>query len=179
MTKPRRSRDRAGFLVSRFRCPTASELFDRTMNQERAENFRSELVGASRASGQHELFYDDFRGALAYAVKWMGGCAAVGKSLWPALSAKQAESKLSDCLSVGRSKLDLEEVTKLLSLARERGISCAIDKLCEEAGYKRPEIAPIKTREQELADELQATAERARQIAEEIGALRARVVASK
>jgi len=121
---------------------------------------------------QHELFYDNFRGALSYAVKWLGGCAAVGKALWPGLSAKQAESKLADCLAFERStKLDLEEIAQILTMARERGLHCAINQLCRESGYADAVIAPTRTPEQELAERLVRQAADFKQTADELAAI--------
>jgi hypothetical protein len=121
--------------------------------------------------GQHELFYENFRGALAYAVKWLGGCAAVGKALWPGLSAKQAESKLSDCLSEDRAtKLDLEEIAQILMMARERGLHCAMNQLCREAGYADPAIAPMKTKDQERAERMTAIVAEFKRLADEAAA---------
>lgn len=121
---------------------------------------------------QHELFYDDFRGAVAYAIKWLGGCAPVGKALWPALTIKQAESKLSDCLNAERvTKLDFEEIAQVLAMAREKGVHCGINQLCHEAGYSDPVIAPTKTPQQELAEQMKRHAAEYARLADEAAAL--------
>lgn len=124
-------------------------------------------------TSQSALFHEDFRDALRHVVKAMGGVEAVGADLWPAKSRRAAGAWLSDCLNPERAaKLDLDDVVLLLRLGRERGIHCAMHQLADDAGYVQPEIAPQRTREQELADEMQRTLDDFRRIADEAAALR-------
>lgn len=118
-----------------------------------------------------ELFHDDFSDALRHAVKALGGCEVVGLDLWPSKTRKAAGAWLSDCLNPERpAKLDLEEVVKILRMARDKGVHCALYQLCDEAGYAHPPIVCPKSPLEEKAERLQ-------RIAAEFGRLAAEVAA--
>lgn len=124
-------------------------------------------------SSQAPLFHEDFRDALRHAVKAMGGVEAVGVDLWPGKSRRAAGAWLSDCLNPERAaKLDVEDLILLLRLCRGRGIHCAMHQLADDAGYVRPDIAPQRTREQDLADQMQRTLDDFRRLADEAAALK-------
>lgn len=121
---------------------------------------------------QEELFLDDFTDALAHTIKALGGFGAVGAELWPAKPLRSAENWLRDCLNPNRSeKLSMDEVVTILRLARDRGIHTAIYKLCDDAGYGRPAIAPNKTPQQILAEKFQRTAAELSRLADEMAAI--------
>ena len=121
-----------------------------------------------RMSSQDHLFHEDWRDAIRHAVKAMGGFEAVGFDLWPTKTRKAAGIWLSDCLNPERpAKLDLDEIVKIHSLARDKGIHCAMHQLCDETRYVRPEIAPIKTKRQELAEKYQRLAQEMKRLADE------------
>lgn len=118
-----------------------------------------------------ELFHDDFRDALRHAVKALGGYDAVGIDLWPSKTRKAAGAWLSDCLNPERpAKLDLEEITQILRMAREKHIHCAMYQLCDETLYAHPAITSPKS-------DLEVKAERLQRIAAEFGRLAAEVAA--
>lgn len=118
-----------------------------------------------------ELFHDDFRDALRHAVKALGGFDTVGHDLWPVKTRKAAGAWLSDCLNPERAaKLDLEEISQILRMARDRGIHCAMYQLCDESLYAHPPIVAPKSPLEEKAERLQ-------RIASEFGRLAAEVAA--
>lgn len=120
---------------------------------------------------QDNLWYDDLGTALAHVVQALGGCAAVGKRLWPAKPVKHAETKCANCLNPAHDwKFDLEEIVQILRWGREEGVHVAMYKLCDEAGYGHPQIAPLKSPLEEKAERLQ-------RIAAEFGRLAAEVAA--
>lgn len=117
---------------------------------------------------QDQLFYDDFRAALTQAVNALGGCASVGARLWGGKPVKQAEQKLANCLNPNHEwKLDIEEVVSILRWAREAGSHFALHKLCEEAGYEPPDIAPVMTEAQKRARRMRELLNEFTQLADE------------
>lgn len=120
---------------------------------------------------QDRLFYESVTAALIQVVNTLGGCAAVGKRLWPAKPVAKAEQKLANCLNPEHEwKLELDELVLILSWAREEGIHFGMHKLCEVTGYAPPVIAPIKS-------PLEEKAERFQKLAAEFGRLAAEVAA--
>lgn len=121
---------------------------------------------------QDPLFHENFAAALIHAVNALGGCASVGLRLWPTKTARQAETKLANCLNQNHEwKLDLEEIVAILQWAREVGIHCAMHKFCEQAGYSKPEIAPAKTPKQQLVEKWKRVVAEMEALAEEEAAL--------
>lgn len=119
-----------------------------------------------------ELFYDDFRDALRYAIKQLGGFEAVGADLWPSKLRKQAGAWLSDCLNPERAaKLDLEEVVEILRMARAAGIHCGMNQLCDDSGYEHPKITPQMSEAQKLAARMKAIAAEYANLADEMEAI--------
>lgn len=120
---------------------------------------------------QDELFLENWRAALVQAVIALGGCAAVGKRLWPTRSVAQCETKLANCLNPDHDwKLDLEEIVLIVLWAREKGVHCAMYQLCDETLYQRPPIVAPK-------HPLEEKAERLQRLASEFGRLAAEVAA--
>lgn len=74
----------------------------------------------------------------------------------------------ADCC---RTVLDLDDVVALLRMARVRGVHCAMWQLTDDAGYTRPQIAPTKTPEQELAERMQRHAQEFARLADEHAAI--------
>lgn len=123
-------------------------------------------------SSQQALFHEDLRDALRHAVKALGGFEAVGVELWPAKTRKAAGIWLSDCLNPERqAKLDLEELSRILAIARGQGVHCAMHALCDETGYERSAIAPARTPQQELAAKMRQLADQYGQLADEHAAI--------
>jgi hypothetical protein len=123
-------------------------------------------------NSQDALFHENLNDALRHAVKALGGFEVVGSDLWPTKGRKAAGILLSDCLNPERpAKLDLDDVVGLLKLARDRGVHCAMQQLCLDAGYKTPEIAAAKTPRQELATKMQRAAAEYSRLADEAAAL--------
>lgn len=121
---------------------------------------------------QDKLWYDDIGTALAQVVLALGGCASVGKRLWPAKPVKAAETKCANCLNPLHDwKFDLEEIVMILRWGREEGAHFAMYKLCEDAGYGQPDIAPGKTPEQDLAEKMQRHAAEYARLANEHAAV--------
>lgn len=119
-----------------------------------------------------ELFHDDFRDALRHTVKALGGYDTVGSDLWPGKSRKAAGAWLSDCMNPERpAKLDLEEISHIVRMARERGVHTAMHQFADETGYSRPDIAPQVTEQQKLALRRVRLANELLQIANEEAAL--------
>jgi hypothetical protein len=127
-----------------------------------------ERIRIKRMSTQDPLFHDDFNDALANAVKALGNgkIEPVARQLWG--PAKRSPGQyLSDCLNPEReAKLSIPEIIQLLKWARERGIHWAMHALCEEVGYRAPDVAPVMTERQkrarrrvELAQEMQRLAD--------------------
>jgi hypothetical protein len=125
-------------------------------------------------SQQDPLFHEDFRDALRHAIKALGGYEAVAVDLWPtkAGNRKAAATWLSDCLNPERpAKLDLEDLVKILEMARAAGIHCAMHRLCDEIGYARAEIAPARTPRQELVDRMERCLAEFKRLADEEAAI--------
>lgn len=118
-----------------------------------------------------ELFHDDFRDALRHAVKALGGYDSVGSDLWPSKTRKAAGAWLSDCLNPERAaKLDLEEISQILRMARDKGIHCAFYQLCDESLYAHPPIVAPKTPLEEKAERFQRMATEFARLAAEVAA---------
>ena len=104
---------------------------------------------------QDPLFFEDFRGAVDHLVKMLGGHKVVGGMLRPGWPVKKASDWVSDCLNPDRqTKFDFEDISALLAEGRARGIHCASWQLADETGYERPGIAPTKTPDQLLAEQM-------------------------
>lgn len=126
-------------------------------------------------AAQDALFYEDFRGALKHLVGALGGPKAVGGMLRPSFSVKQAEQWVHDCLNIDRqTKFDIEDIATLLAEGRERGVHCAMYQLCDETQYMRPDIAPRKTPEQILSEQMERAAAEYRRCADELAAMERR-----
>lgn len=126
---------------------------------------------------QDQLFYDTVNAALVQVVNALGGCAAVGKRLWPSKPVAKAEQKLANCLNPEHEwKLEIDELVQILTWAREEGLHFAMHKLNEVIGYAPPVIAPTKTPEQVLAEKMVRQADEfARTANEHAAAVRARL----
>lgn len=123
-------------------------------------------------ASQDDLFHEGLRDALRHAIKALGGFEAVGTDIWPSKLRKHAGIWLADCLNPERpAKLDLEEFAQILSMARARGIHCAMHQLCDESGYERPSISPMKTKRQLLAEQFSRLAAELGRLAEEEAAI--------
>lgn len=121
---------------------------------------------------QDALFFEDFRGAIKHLIGFLGGPKKVGYLLRPALSPKQAENWVNDCMNPDRqTKFDFEDFSLLLNEGRQRGIHCAINQLCAETGYADPQIAPKKTERQRLAELYGRKAAELQTLADELAAI--------
>lgn len=122
-------------------------------------------------AGQEPLFFEDFRGSIRHLVGCLGGPKKVAAMLRPTLSAQAGANWVNDCLSETRdSKFDFEDIATILAAGRKLGIHCAMWRLCDESGYSRPTIAPSKTPEQELAEQMIRTANEYQRLANEAAA---------
>ncbi len=118
------------------------------------------------------LFHENFNDALRHAVKALGGFEVVGSDLWPTKGRKAAGILLSDILNPERAaKFDIDDLVGLLRLARDRGVHCAMQQLCIDAGYKTPEIAAAPTKRQTIAAQRQRLAAEFARLADEEAAL--------
>ena len=89
---------------------------------------------------QQALFHEDINDALRAVVKACGGTKQVATKLWPEKTMQDAQSYLNDCLNPARAaKLSPEQVLLLLKWGREADFHGAIEYICGEAGYSRPE----------------------------------------
>ena len=99
---------------------------------------------------QERLFYEDVNEALRELVNHLGGAKRVGPMLWPEKSVEQAHTLLLACFnSERRERLTPEQVMLLLRLGREQGRHSAMNYICEDAGYSRPE--PVNQQERLVA----------------------------
>lgn len=117
------------------------------------------------------LFHDDFRDALRYSIKALGGFEAVGADLWPSKLRKQAGAWLSDCLNPERAaKLDIEEIEEIVRMARAAGIHAAMNQFADDTGYSHPELAPQLSDEQKIAEEMRQLTARFTHLADQLAA---------
>lgn len=102
---------------------------------------------------------ESFGDALVEAIKALGGSKKVGADLWPAMEVGAAQRKLIACMSDSRpEKLSTDEVMFVLRKAREAGCHVAIEWLCAELAYSRPQpIARADARERIQLEVLSAT----------------------
>ena len=129
---------------------------------------------------QDPLFYEDFRGAVKHLIEALGGPKNVGPILRPTKTLKQQRDWINDCLHPDRdTKFDLEDISTLLAEGRKRGIHCAINQLCDEAEYRHPDIAPKKSPDQVLAEEMEHHLREFKRLADERAASQAEVRAVK
>ena len=85
--------------------------------------------------------------ALKAVVQELGGSKVIGSQLWPDKGIENSARLLNDCLNIHRAeKLDVKQITFILSKAKELGKHTAFNWIAGEIGY---EIHPI-TKEAEL-----------------------------
>lgn len=119
-------------------------------------------------TGQEPLFYDDFRGAVRHLIGALGGPKKVAALLRPLLSQQSGVNWVNDCLNPNRdSKFAFEDLSALLAAGRTHGVHCAMWQLCDESGYTHPSIAPLKTKNQERAERMDALLKEFRRLADE------------
>jgi hypothetical protein len=96
---------------------------------------------------QNDLaFFECPQDAIRAAVQVLGGCKAVGAILWPDKTPDNAGRLLNDCLNAARAEnLDLSQIMRVLTLARERGCHAPMAWICGEIGY---EARPITKAEE-------------------------------
>lgn len=97
---------------------------------------------------QTELpFYEGPEDALRAAVQALGGAKKVGALLWPDKSVDNASRQLLDCINPSRAeKLELSQIMRIFSLAKESGCHGPFSWLAGEIGY---DVKPI-TRAEEV-----------------------------
>lgn len=96
---------------------------------------------------QTSLFEAHIYDALDNLVAQLGRPKEVAHALWPEKGIDTAAKDLRNMLNPDhRAKFDLFDVVRLLKMGQEAGCHVGMDRLCSDAGYKRPE--PINTEEQ-------------------------------
>lgn len=82
-------------------------------------------------------FFDCPEDALRSAVQALGGAKQVGARLWPDKSPDNAGRLLLDCLNASRpEKLDLSQIIRVLSWAKESGTHAPMQWIASEIGYE-------------------------------------------
>jgi hypothetical protein len=76
-----------------------------------------------------------------------------------------------DALRHAIKALGGEEIGQLVRLARERGIHAPMHTFCDETGYSRPDIAPARTPQQQLAERMRLVVQEFERLAEEHAAI--------
>lgn len=95
---------------------------------------------------QDRLFYEDVNEALRELVNHLGGAKKVGRVLWPEKTIEQSQTLLLACLNTERKeRLTPEQVMLLLRMGRDAGQHSAMQYICAEVGYSRPE--PVNEQE--------------------------------
>lgn len=97
---------------------------------------------------QTELpFYEGPEDALRAAVQALGGAKKVGALLWPDKGVDNASRQLLDCINPSRAeKLELSQIMRIFSLAKDAGCNGPFAWFAAEIGY---DIKPI-TRAEEV-----------------------------
>lgn len=104
---------------------------------------------------QQALFYEDIFEVTRSAVQAAGGAKVVAAKLWPNKPVAEAQRELLDCLNRDRpQKLDLEEFTAILKLAKEAGFHAAKHWIDIEVGYQPTQPQDPKVERDRLAEEL-------------------------
>ena len=86
-------------------------------------------------------FFDTPEDALKGAVQFLGGAKKVGQAIWPDKTIDYASRVLLDCLNPSRpEKLELTQIIKILSMAKEGGYHTAFEWFSLEVGYKATAI---------------------------------------
>lgn len=96
---------------------------------------------------QGELpFFESPEDALRAAVQALGGAKKVGAMLWPDKTIDNAGRQLLDCLNASRAeKLELSQIMRVLSWAKDAGFHAPFAWLAGEIGY---EARPITKAEE-------------------------------
>lgn len=96
---------------------------------------------------QGELpFFESPEDALRAAVQALGGAKKVGAMLWPDKTIDNAGRQLLDCLNASRAeKLELSQIMRVLSWAKDAGFHAPFAWLAGEVGY---EARPITKAEE-------------------------------
>lgn len=86
------------------------------------------------------LFFEDVNDALRALVSELGGAKKIGPMLWPDKTIEQAQQLLLACLNPERrERLTPEQMMLLLKRGREAGTHGAMNFICGEAGYAKPD----------------------------------------
>lgn len=92
-------------------------------------------------------FYESPEDALRAAIQALGGSKKVGVLLWPDKGVDNASRLLMDCLNTSRAeKLDVSQVMRVLSLAKDAGVHAPFAWMAGTIGY---DVTPV-TRAEEV-----------------------------
>lgn len=81
-------------------------------------------------------FFESPEDALKDVIQHLGGCKKIAHLIWPDKSIEAASRQLMDCLNTSRNeKLELTQLLKILSIAKEGGYHTAFFWIAEEVGY--------------------------------------------
>ena len=118
---------------------------------------------------QERLFFEDVNEALRELVNHLGGAKRVGPMLWPEKTVEQAHTLLLACFnSERRERLTPEQVMLLLRIGRDQGQHSAMNYICEEIGYARPEPVNQQERLAALVEKYNRTGDALIALAKEI-----------
>lgn len=120
---------------------------------------------------ERKMVFDNLYDALRHLVQGCGGMKKIGADLFPHKPPEAAHRYLSDCLNPCRSeKLDLDQVMHILTIGRDNDCHAAVEYICEELGYTRPEISLNDKSRAEVLAEYEAARKRIADIYHSMGA---------
>ena len=91
-------------------------------------------------------FFDSHEDAVKASVQFLGGAKQVGHLIWPDKGVDAAARLLLDCLNHSRSeKLEMSQIFRILTLAKNAGYHSAFEWIAHGIGY---EIKPITKAEE-------------------------------
>lgn len=98
---------------------------------------------------QSTLWCESILDAIGAAVQAAGGTKRVASKLWPALDSTSATARLRGCLNADHAqKLDPEEFSMIVRLAKEAGDNSIMDFLAREHGYEIQPLSPEEAKKQ-------------------------------
>jgi hypothetical protein len=99
---------------------------------------------------QSALWFDHIFDAIGASIQSAGGMKRVAAKLWPTLDSTSATARLRSSINIEHAqKLDPEELSMIVRLAKEAGDSSIMEYLAREHGYEIKPLAPEEAKRQE------------------------------